>query len=65
MCTGGCHRPLEGYYVNTRGLWSNICDSRLNKVDKVLDKWEKYYIILYEGYPSKNSNEDFVDGLHS
>ena len=36
----------------------HVGDMYVNKCQKVLDKAKKYYIILYEGYPSKNSNED-------
>ena len=49
-------------------VWTlKIGDSKINvnKYQKVLDKSEKYCTILYEGYPSKNSNEDFVDRLLS
>jgi hypothetical protein len=53
----------------TQEVYEDRCchlgDMYENKYEKVLDKAKKYCTILSEGYPSKNSNEDFVDRLLS
>lgn len=58
-------RGYESVHKRPMKIPCHVGDIYVNKCKKVLDKAKKRYTILYEGNPSKNSNEDFVDRLLS
>jgi hypothetical protein len=56
---------MRGYESGHKRSMKIVDKINDKKLQKVLDKPKKRYTILYEGNPSKNSNEDFVDRLLS